>query len=163
MTNSSCAGGNPPDGGLLAWLQVLGGFLVIFNAQQVSDQTQFEPGSSCTKSYGVFQAYYEAVLLVDRSPSSIAWIGSIQIFFLFFMSILVSPLMDRGYFRLFQRRLLDNPPRDSRHQLVSKFWELLLVQGTWIGSFQTFFLFSTSILVSPLMDRGCSRLCPEGD
>ena len=27
------AGGNVPDGGLLAWLQVLGGFLVIFNAQ----------------------------------------------------------------------------------------------------------------------------------
>ena len=56
--------------------------------------------SSCTKSYDVFQAYYEAVLLTDRSPSSIAWIGSFQIVFLFPMSIMVGPLIDGGYGRL---------------------------------------------------------------
>lgn len=116
------AGGNIPNGGSLAWLQVLGGFLVIFNAQGL------------IQSYGVFQAYYEAVLLTDRSPSSIAWIGSFQIFFLFSMSILVSPLMDRGGFRfcfnggcfvMFIGILVTSWCR--------KFWELLLFQGICTG------------------------------
>ena len=48
----------------------------------------------------MFQAYYEAILLPNESPDKIAWIGSFQIFFLFFMSIVVSPLIDKGYFRL---------------------------------------------------------------
>ncbi|KAL8976174.1 MAG: hypothetical protein Q9205_007772, partial [Flavoplaca limonia] len=51
------------------------------------------------QSYGVFQAYYETVLLRTQSPSSIAWIGSLQIFLLFFMSIFVSTQMDKGRFQ----------------------------------------------------------------
>ena len=90
--------------------------------------------SSCTKSYGVFQAYYEAVLLIDRSPSSIAWIGSFQIFFLFFMSILVSPLIDKGYFRLsFNGGCLMMFLGILVTSWCRKFWELLLVQGIFTG------------------------------
>lgn len=86
------------------------------------------------KSYGVFQAYYEAVLLSDRSPATIAWIGSFQIFFLFFMSIAVSPLIDKGHFRLcftggcglmFISILATTWCR--------KFGELLVVQGIFTG------------------------------
>ncbi|KAL8992325.1 MAG: hypothetical protein Q9188_007614, partial [Gyalolechia gomerana] len=76
----------PPDGGTLAWLMVLAGFFVIMDAQGLN------------QSYGVFQAYYESVLLRTHSPSSIAWIGSLQIFLLFFMSIVVSSQMDKGRF-----------------------------------------------------------------
>ena len=49
--------------------------------------------------YGVFQAYDEAVLLPNESPATIAWIGSFQIFFLFFMSIGVSPFTNKDYCR----------------------------------------------------------------
>ncbi|KAI4265835.1 MAG: hypothetical protein LQ337_008933, partial [Flavoplaca oasis] len=67
----------------MAWLQVLAGFFVVMNAQGLN------------QSYGVFQAYYETVLLRTQSPSTIAWIGSLQIFLLFFMSIFVSTQMDK--------------------------------------------------------------------
>ncbi|KAL8894611.1 MAG: hypothetical protein Q9207_008457 [Kuettlingeria erythrocarpa] len=77
----------PPDGGTLAWLQVLAGFFVVMDAQGLN------------QSYGVFQAYYESVLLRTHSPSTIAWIGSLQIFLLFFMSIVVSGQIDKGRFR----------------------------------------------------------------
>lgn len=88
----------------------------------------------CIKSYGVFQAYYEAVLLPDKSPATIAWIGSCQIFFLFSMSVIVSPLIDKGYFRLcfnggsflmFVSILITS--------WCHNFWQLLLVQGILTG------------------------------
>ena len=53
----------PPNGGLSAWLQVLGAFFCVLNAQGLN------------MSFGIFQAYYELVLLRDSSPSKIAWIG----------------------------------------------------------------------------------------
>ena len=76
-----------PDGGRLAWLHALGGFLVIFNVQCLN------------MSFGVFQAYYEKVLLPTTASSKIAWIDSVQICFLFFMALLVSPAVHHGHFR----------------------------------------------------------------
>ncbi|MCJ1305196.1 hypothetical protein MMC08_008010, partial [Hypocenomyce scalaris] len=73
----------PPDGGTMAWLHVVAGHLVVFNAQGLN------------MSYGLFQAYYESSLLLSHSPSQIAWIGSFQIFLLFATGIVVSPLVDR--------------------------------------------------------------------
>ncbi|KAI4232417.1 MAG: hypothetical protein LQ352_008335 [Teloschistes flavicans] len=82
----------PPDGGTLAWMQVLAGFFIVMDAQQVLQW-------GLNQSYGVFQAYYESVLLPSHSPSSIAWIGSFQIFLLFFMAIITSGQIDKGRFR----------------------------------------------------------------
>jgi hypothetical protein len=53
----------PPNGGFLAWLEVLGSFFCIFNAQGLN------------MSFGVFQAFYELTFLPNCSPSKIAWIG----------------------------------------------------------------------------------------
>ncbi|KAL8823777.1 MAG: hypothetical protein Q9170_008319, partial [Blastenia crenularia] len=86
LPNRSDMDSAPPDGGTLAWMHVLAGFFVIMDAQGLN------------QSYGIFQAYYESVLLTTHSPSSIAWIGSLQIFLLFFMSIIVSAQMDKGRF-----------------------------------------------------------------
>ena len=86
------------------------------------------------KSYGVFQACYEAVLLPDESPATIAWIGSFQIFFLFFMTIMVSPLIDKGCFHLCFNggsvfMFISILVTSWCHTL----WQLLLVQGILTG------------------------------
>ena len=48
-------------------------------------------------SFGVFQTYY--VTALSRPPSDIAWIGSIQVFLLFFIGTFTGRLTDAGYFR----------------------------------------------------------------
>ncbi|KAK9362094.1 major facilitator superfamily domain-containing protein [Lipomyces starkeyi] len=61
-----------PDIGLRPWLAALGGFCAQF----------------CSFGYmnviGVFQTYYETHQLIDLSPSTISWIGSLQSFILAF-------------------------------------------------------------------------------
>ncbi|KAL2890449.1 Aspyridones efflux protein apdF [Ceratocystis lukuohia] len=65
--------GPPPDGGLRAWLVVLGGHLVVMNTWGV------------IVSFGIFQTYYTSSL--GKSRFAISWIGSSQIFLLFFVAI----------------------------------------------------------------------------
>ncbi|KAF3929377.1 hypothetical protein ABW19_dt0203208 [Dactylella cylindrospora] len=76
----------PPDGGLKAWLQVLGAFFLFFASWGFPN------------SFGVYQNYYTTELLKGTSSSSIAWIGSIQPFLLMFVGVLTGPLYDKGYF-----------------------------------------------------------------
>ncbi|KAH9934401.1 major facilitator superfamily domain-containing protein [Fomitopsis serialis] len=73
-----------PDGGLQAWLSVLGGFLVCTTTFGYSN------------SFGVYQDYY--VLSGASSSSNISWIGSIQLFFMFAMGLPAGKLFDQGYF-----------------------------------------------------------------
>lgn len=54
--------GPPPDGGLVAWTQVVCGHLIIFNTW------------GYIVSYGVFQTYYVATL--GHPPSDISWVRS---------------------------------------------------------------------------------------
>jgi MFS family permease len=49
-------------------------------------------------SFGIFQTYY-ATLLPTSTPSTISWIGSIQVFLLFLIGTLTGRLTDAGYFR----------------------------------------------------------------
>jgi len=76
-----------PNGGLTAWLQVLGGFFLLFNSWGIIN------------TFGSFQAYYETNLLASSSPSSISWIGSIQGFLLVLVGALTGPIYDAGHFR----------------------------------------------------------------
>ena len=110
--------------GLLAWLQVFGGFLVISSAQQATVSSSHSilvlipvqgsySGKFFTKQHSPY--IYSFVHLVIWCVPGLLRSGpphrslSIQycvdrqlpIFFLFFMSVLVSPLIDRGYFRLY--------------------------------------------------------------
>lgn len=59
-----------PDGGSRAWLIVLGAWCTSFCS------------FGWINSVGVFQEYYERDLLREYSPSTIAWIPSLQIFFM---------------------------------------------------------------------------------
>ncbi|OAK94189.1 MFS monocarboxylate transporter-like protein [Phaeosphaeriaceae sp. SRC1lsM3a] len=77
--------GPPPDGGLTAWIQVLCTHLTIF--------TTF----GFFTSFGVYQTYYENTLGI--APSTISWIGSIQVFLLFGIGTFTGRATDAGLFR----------------------------------------------------------------
>lgn len=75
-----------PEGGLQAWLTVLGGSMILF----------------CTfgavQSFGVYQAYYSSHYLPQYVASDISWIGSMQTFLLFAGGLFAGKLFDEGYF-----------------------------------------------------------------
>lgn len=77
--------GPPPDGGVKAWTAVFCAHLVITNTWGIIN------------SFGVFQPYYTATL--SRPPSDISWVGSVQIFLLFFIGAITGRLTDAGFFR----------------------------------------------------------------
>ncbi|KAF7557994.1 hypothetical protein G7Z17_g280 [Cylindrodendrum hubeiense] len=71
-----------PDGGLAAWLVVLGAWCASFCS------------FGWLNSVGVFQEYYQNTLLSDYSPSTISWIPSLQIFFMMGMGPFVGTIYD---------------------------------------------------------------------
>jgi len=75
-----------PEGGMQAWLTVLGGTLVAFCTFGV------------VQSFGVYQDYYTRVSLTEHPPSAISCIGSVQVFFLFAVGLPAGRLFDAGYF-----------------------------------------------------------------
>ncbi|ROW14809.1 hypothetical protein VPNG_03734 [Cytospora leucostoma] len=79
--------GPVPDGGMVAWLQVLGSWVVLIATWGL------------VNTYGVFQTYYETTLLKSSSSSSISWIGSLQASLLMLVGVIAGPLYDAGHFR----------------------------------------------------------------
>ncbi|CAA7262211.1 unnamed protein product [Cyclocybe aegerita] len=74
------------DGGRLAWCTVIGGFLTIASTFGYAN------------SFGVYQDFYTRSR--TASASAISWVGSMQIFFIFAMSLPAGKLLDMGYFRI---------------------------------------------------------------
>ncbi|KAI0364987.1 MFS general substrate transporter [Pilatotrama ljubarskyi] len=70
------------DGGKEAWTVVLGAALALFAS------------AGMVNTYGAFQDYYEATLLPSSSSASISLIGSLQIFFLYFIGTLTGRVFD---------------------------------------------------------------------
>lgn len=111
-----------PDGGTVAWLQVLSMFLVNLN------------NWGLVNSFGIFQAYYQETLLPQHSASSIAWIGTLQGALLLIVGVISGPLFDRGYFKVtlvtgsvglvFAVMMLS---------LSTKYYQIMLTQGILLG------------------------------
>ena len=115
--------GPPPDGGLQAWTQAFIAHLFIFNTW------------GYINSFGVFQTYY--VKQLGHSPSDISWVGSVQIFLLFFIGTLSGRATDAGYFRpTFIVGTIIQLLGVFMTSLSTKYWQLSLAQGvcTGIGS-----------------------------
>ena len=100
--------------------QVIAGHLVVLNSW------------GYISSFGVFQTYYASTL--GRSPSDISWIGSVQIFLLFFIGVLTGRLTDGGYFRqvmligiVFQALGLFTT------SVATQYWQVFLAQGVCMG------------------------------
>ncbi|KAI1742637.1 major facilitator superfamily domain-containing protein [Xylaria scruposa] len=72
-----------PDGGLSAWLVVLGAWACFFSSFGFVGST------------GVFQDYYEANFLHSYTPSNISWILSIQAFFISALAPFAGIFFDR--------------------------------------------------------------------
>ncbi|KAF4965700.1 hypothetical protein FSARC_6540 [Fusarium sarcochroum] len=76
------AASGAPDGGLTAWLVVLGAWCTSFCS------------FGWINSVGAFQEYYQNDLLSSYSSSTIAWIPSLQIFFIMGMGPIIGKLYD---------------------------------------------------------------------
>ncbi|KAH0433851.1 major facilitator superfamily transporter [Colletotrichum camelliae] len=118
--SSNTTPGPPPDGGLWAWLCVLGTHLVVMNTWGVIN------------SFGAFQSHYAQTL--NRPPSDISWIGSFETFLLFFIGSFTGRLTDAGLFR---------PVALVGSVLVvlgsiatsfsTQYWQIFLSQGVCVG------------------------------
>ncbi|KAG9247481.1 major facilitator superfamily domain-containing protein [Calycina marina] len=112
--------GPPPNGGLKAWMQVFFGHLVIMNTW------------GFINSFGVFQTYY--VTALGRPDSDIAWIGSIQVFLLFFIGTFTGRLTDSGYFHaVFITGSVIGVFGLFMASLSTTYWQLFLSQGVCFG------------------------------
>ncbi|KDQ19997.1 hypothetical protein BOTBODRAFT_170029 [Botryobasidium botryosum FD-172 SS1] len=111
-----------PDGGLRAWLVVMGAVCLTFST------------FGFVNAWGVFQTYYQETLLRDQSPSTIAWIGSLQYSLVFFPGLITGRLFDIGYLRLIVG------PASVLHVIAvfliaecKTYWQFVICQGVAIG------------------------------
>ncbi|KXG47914.1 Major facilitator superfamily domain, general substrate transporter [Penicillium griseofulvum] len=110
----------PPDGGAKAWTQASMGHLVVFNTW------------GYIASFGVFQAYYQSMLGV--SPSAISWVGSVQVFLIFFVGTFSGRALDAGFFRpVFYAGVLLQLLGVFMTSLSTRYWQLFLAQGVCTG------------------------------
>ncbi|KAI0707812.1 MFS general substrate transporter [Earliella scabrosa] len=122
LADAGIAHGEHPDGGLRAWMVVIGcaaGACATFGL---------------VNAWGVFQAYYTTTLLAGSSPSTIAWIGSVQYALVFIPGLVVGRIFDMGYVKL--------PIGLASALLVAvtfltaeckEYWQFLLCQGFGCG------------------------------
>lgn len=83
-------------------------------------------------SFGLFQTHYTAAL--NRPPSDISWIGSIQIFLLFFVGALTGRLSDAGYFKhVFALGVVFQLVGIFTASVATEYWQVLLAQGICMG------------------------------
>lgn len=124
-----------PNGGFKAWLQVFAGFFALFNSWGV------------VNTFGAYESYYQSDLLRHESPSTIAWIGSIQGCFVVGGAIISGRLIDRGFgtYLLYIGSFLVVFGM-MMASISSKFYQLFLSQGICVG-LGCSMLFLTSVAV----------------
>jgi len=120
-TSDTLEPGPAPDGGTKAWMTALVAHLVVFNTW------------GFINSFGLFQTYYVNTMKIG-GESQVAWIGSLEVFILFFMGTFSGRALDAGYFRptfmlgsvitLFGMFMLS---------LCKTYWQIFLAQGICIG------------------------------
>lgn len=90
------------------------------------------PHRGVINSFGVFQSYY--VESLHQSPSDISWIGSVEIFMLFFIGTIAGRLTDAGFFRpLFLAGAVLIVGGALATSASSQYWQILLAQGVCVG------------------------------
>ncbi|KAF4948547.1 hypothetical protein FSARC_13719 [Fusarium sarcochroum] len=139
VSTSNDASLSPPDGELWAWLCDL---VSVWITSSNIEHMVYLPTPlldiftdmfrGVINSFGAFQSHY--VQALNRSPSDIAWIGSLEIFFLFFIGAFTGRLTDAGYFRpvaiagsilLVLGTMLAS--------ICTQYWQFLLAQGVCVG------------------------------
>jgi MFS family permease len=112
--------GPPPNGGWAAWSQVVIGHLIIFNTW------------GYINSFGLFQAYYVDAL--QRPPSDIAWVGSVQIWLTFSFGAIAGRATDAGYFKfIITLGLILQLTGIFCTSVATEYWQMFLAQGICQG------------------------------
>ncbi|KAK5097814.1 hypothetical protein LTR70_002856 [Exophiala xenobiotica] len=110
------------DGGVRAWLQVLGCFFLWFNLW------------GYTFAFGTFQNFYEREYLLGTPASAIAWIGSIQSFLLIISGLWTGPIFDWGYYMyLIYFGSILSTFGAFMLSISTQYWQIFLTQGLCIG------------------------------
>ncbi|KAI1453893.1 MFS general substrate transporter [Annulohypoxylon moriforme] len=130
----------PPDGGVHAWTQVAMGWLVIFTTW------------GWVNSFGSFQTYYTSVL--PQTPSTISWIGSLQIWFCLVMGVVSGRLLDAGLFLpTFLLGALLQVLGMFLMSISTSYWSLMLTQGVLTGIGSGIFFTPSLALVSTYFEK----------
>ncbi|KAK0649332.1 major facilitator superfamily domain-containing protein [Cercophora newfieldiana] len=131
----------PPDGGIAAWTAVACAHLVVMNTW------------GFIGTFGVFQAYYANSL--GRPPADISWIGSFQIFLLFFIGALTGRLTDAGFFRavFLVGTVLQLLGIFSSSFAGGSYWQLFLAQGVCMGLGNGFLFCPSMAIVSTYFSK----------
>ncbi|KAI1311114.1 major facilitator superfamily domain-containing protein [Xylaria venustula] len=112
------ADAGPPDGGLVAWLVVAGGWCCSFSS----------PG--WVQSVGSFQQYYEVGPLRNYSSTEISWIVALQLFFLFALGPVVGIIYDNyGSRPLIIGGTLIHAVGLMLASLAKEYYQFILTQG----------------------------------
>ena len=103
-----------------SWFQVVLSHLINFNS------------FGFMLSYGIFQGYYTETL--GFTASSVSWIGTMQLFLVYFVGAFSGRVMDAGYYRLnLAIGLLLQLVGTFATSFASKYWQLFLAQGLCQG------------------------------
>ncbi|EXJ87268.1 hypothetical protein A1O3_04227 [Capronia epimyces CBS 606.96] len=111
-----------PEGGRRAWIVVLGCFCVMFYT------------FGYLNAFGVYETYYLREALHEYSPSTISWIGSLQLFFQFAGGLIAGPMTD-----LWGPRVVLWPfsiiyvASVMLTSICKKYWHFILAQGVLGG------------------------------
>ncbi|KAF2746411.1 MFS general substrate transporter [Sporormia fimetaria CBS 119925] len=112
----------PIDKGYVAWTQVVGGFILFANSWGLPN------------AFGVFQTHYVDSLMPGEDTATIAWIGSIQLFFTTLGCLPGGLLIDRGYLKSV---IAVGTVLEVIGLVISSFfktyWAILLSQGVCMG------------------------------
>ncbi|KAI1131959.1 MFS general substrate transporter [Nemania abortiva] len=129
--------GPPPNGGVVAWLQVAAAFVLYGNTLGLIN------------TFGAYQRYYETDLLKEYSASDISWIGSIQSWFLMAIGVFIGPLYDAGHCRmLLIAGTIFVALGFMLTSISTAYWSIFLAQGVLTG-LGTSFLAIPSIAIVP--------------
>ncbi|KAL2810157.1 putative MFS monocarboxylate transporter [Aspergillus granulosus] len=122
-----------PEGGVQAWSVVAGSSIVLACA------------FGYLSSFGVYENYYGSHQLAHKSPSDIAWIGSVQVFFQYATSVISG-----GLFDLYGAKVLLFPGSLGfvvsimMTSICNEYYQFLLGQGV-LGGLSTGFLVTPAI------------------
>ncbi|KAI0516960.1 major facilitator superfamily domain-containing protein [Xylaria bambusicola] len=130
----------PPDGGLKAWTQAGMGFFVLFSTWGYAN------------SFGAFQTYYTQTL--PEPPSTISWIGGIQVLLSLVTGLVSGRLLDAGFFMpVFFVGIVVQLLGIFLMSISTKFWQLFLTQGVISGLGAGIYFTPAVSLVSTYFDK----------
>lgn len=113
---------NPRDYGRRAQLTALCGFFVTMNTWGLAN------------AFAMFLAYYQTVLLPQHTADQLSWIGSVQLFLLFFMGAPVGICLDRGLWRVpFQGGTALLIAGMIGKGFCTRYWHFIVVEGIVVG------------------------------